>query len=254
MRTLSILLTGTMLAATSPAFAQDSEADWTGAYVGVNIGYQNAKSDTTTVLTGAWAGESQATRDAVVNNFATSQSLDNVNFGGQIGYNYSSGGAVLGIEAEATAYSGDSVITRGPFSPTGLPALGYTFTNRIDPKWTMALKAKLGAASGNTLFYVEGGWALTRADYGADQTSNGGYSKSGRLTETTDGLIVGGGIEHKFSPNVSARLSYNYTDQGSVTYVNAYNAGSTFTSPVYTETMTQDLRLHLVRLGLNFHF
>ena len=159
----------------------------------------------------------------------------------------------MGLEAEIAALPGKDVVSRTQAS-TAFPTLSYTYTNRFDPKHMIALKAKVGAAMGNTLFYAEGGWAFTRADLGADLTSNGNYNKSGRLSKTLDGVIVGGGVEHKFSPTISARLSYNYTDQGSETYVNAYNAGSTFVTPAYTETMTQDLRLHLVRVGLNFHF
>lgn len=241
---------GCMIA--TPALAEDG--DWTGAYVGVNVGYTAAKSDSATALSGAWTTESAALQADVTNNWARGQSLDDVNFGGQIGYNFQTGGAVLGLEAEISALSGDKVETRGPIATAPFPALSYTYTNRVDPKYMVALKAKAGAAMGNTLFYVEGGWAFTKADLGADILSNGGYSKSGRLSKTMDGFIVGGGIEHKFGSNISARLSYDYTDQGSESYVNAYNAGSTFVTPAYTETMTQDLRLHLVRVGINFHF
>lgn len=239
----------------TPAFADD-EDDWTGAYVGVSVGYTSAESDTSTVLSGSWASESAALQSHVTNNFAASQSIDDVNFGGQIGYNYHTGGAVLGVEVDIAALSGDSVVSRGPLAVPSIPALSYTFTNRVDPKHMIALKARAGGVMGNTLLYVEGGWAFTRADLGADILSNGGYSKSGRLTETMDGFIVGGGIEHRFSPNVSARIAYNYADQGDASYVNAYNPGSAFAPPGanYVETMTQDLRMHLVRVGLNFHF
>lgn len=239
----------------SPALAQDAEGDWTGAYIGVSAGYTGAKSDSSVALSGSWASESTALQNEVVSRWAASQSLDDFNFGGQIGYNYQTSGAVLGVEADISALNGDDVVTRSQAS-TAFPSLTYTYTNRVDPKYIFSAKAKLGVATGSTLFYVDGGWAWTKVDFGSDITSNGGYSKSGRLSTTTDGFIVGGGIEHKFSPNVSARLSYHYTDQGDETYVTAYNTGSTFAPPGanYTETFTQDLRMHLVRVGLNFHF
>lgn len=244
----------------TPALA-DEEGDWTGAYVGVNVGYTAAKSDSDVALSGSWTSESAALQSEVVNRWSANQSLDDVNFGGQIGYNYQMGGAVIGVEADISALSGNEVLTRTQAS-TAFPSLSYTYTNRVDPKHMISLKGRLGAAMGNTLFYAEGGWAWTRADLGADILSNAStpYSKSGRLAETLDGFIVGGGIEHRFSPNISARIAYDYTDQGDASYVNAYNPGSAFNFPnatppvIYTETMTQDLRMHLVRVGLNFHF
>ena len=238
----------------TPAVAQD--ADWTGAYVGVSTGYTSARSHTATVLGGSWATETQSLRDNVTSNFAASQSLDDANFGAQIGYNYQTGRVLLGVEADFTLLNGAEVSTRGPLSTPPFPALSYTYTNRVDPKHMYSLRGRIGVVAGNTLFFADGGWAFARADFGADLVSNGGYSKSGRASGTMDGFIVGGGIEHRFSRRLSARITYHYTDQGQTTYVNNFNAGSSFAPPAfnYIETMTQDLRLHLVRIGLNFHF
>lgn len=238
----------------TPAFAEDG--DWSGAYIGISAGYTAAKSDSTAVIGGSWTSESVALQNEVTSRLAQDQSFDDVNFGGQIGYNYQTGGAVMGIEFDMSALSGSEVLVRGPIATTAFPSLSYTYTNRIDPKHMFSIKGKLGAAMGNTLLYVEGGWAWTKAELGADLSSNGGYSKSGRLSKTMDGFIVGGGIEQRFGGNVSARISYHYTDQGSESYATAYNPGSNFAPPGanYSEVMTQDLRLHLVRVGLNFHF
>ena len=84
--------------------------------------------------------------------------------------------------------------------------------------------------------------------------SNGNYRKAALVDRTMDGFIVGGGIEHRLGNNVSARLTYQYADQGDETYTTAYQPGSSFTTPAYTETVTQDLRLHLVRVGVNYRF
>lgn len=239
--------------AATPAFAQD-EGDWSGPYVGVQGGYTAAKSDTSIALSGAWTSESQALRDFVTANMGAKQSDDDVNFGAVLGYNFQTGGAVLGLEGEFSVLSGGETIVRGPTPTTPFPSLSYTFTNSIDPKHMFALKAKAGVATGNTLFYVDGGWAWTKAGVGTGITSNGNYLKSVAVERTFDGFIVGGGVEHKFGSNVALRLSYHYTDQGDKSYTTAYLPGSAFTSPAYTETATQDLRLHLVRVGLNYHF
>lgn len=241
-------------AVATPAFAEDG--DWSGPYAGISAGYSGAKSATTTALSGSWASESQALRDDVTGKFAANQSVNDIAFGAQLGYNYQTGGAVLGLEAEFSLLNGESVSTRGPLATTPFPALSYTYTNRVDPKHMFALKAKVGAAMGKALIYAEGGWASAKADLGADIVSNGGYSKSGRLSKSLNGFIIGGGVEYRMSDSVSARLSYDYADLGDASYVNAYNSGSAFAPPGlnYTETMTQNLRLHLVRVGINFHF
>lgn len=252
MRKIAVLAALTASCLAAPAYAEDAE--WTGAYIGVHAGYSGTKSDSNVVLGGAWSSESAALRNEVVTNWSAKQSLDDMNFGAQIGYNYDAGGAVIGLEADFSILNGEDVVSSGPVPTTPFPSLTYNYGNRLDPKNQFSVKAKLGAPMGNTLIYAHGGWAWTRAEVGAEILSNGNYSKEGRVTETFDGFTVGAGIEHKFSPAVSARIEYAYTDQGDVTYDTAYRAGSAFLTPAYTETFTQDLRSHAVRLGINFHF
>lgn len=249
-----IVLSALGCAIATPAFAE--EGDWSGPYIGISAGYTGTKSQTSTALSGSWTSETQALRDDVTSKFAANQTVNDLNFGGQIGYNYQTGGAVLGLEAEFNLLNGSKVTTRGPIASAPFPTLSYTYTNRVDPKHMIALKARVGAAMGKAMLYAEGGWAFAKADLGADLTSNGNYSKSGRLSKSLNGFIVGGGVEYRMSDSVSARLSYHYTDLGDASYINAYNAGSAFAPPGsnYIETMTQDLRLHMVRVGINFHF
>jgi outer membrane immunogenic protein len=253
MRKIALFAALATSAIAAPAFAQDGEDDWTGAYIGVHAGYNGLKSDSDVALGGQWTTESAALQGEVVSRWSASQSIDDMNYGAQIGYNFNAGGAVIGVEADISVLNGDNVSSRTQAS-TAFPTLSYTYGNTVDPKHAISLKGKLGAPMGRTLFYVHGGWQWVRADVGAEILSNGGYSKAGGLTETFDGYTVGGGVEHKFSRNVSARLEYGYSDLGDATYATAYRPGSTFVTPAYNETFTQDMRMHSVRLGLNFHF
>jgi outer membrane immunogenic protein len=237
----------------SPAFAQDGEDDWNGAYVGVHAGYNGIKSDSAVTLSGAWASETTTLQNEVVSRWGTSQSIDDLNFGAQIGYNFNAGGAVLGVEADFSVLNGSDVRSSTQAS-TVFPTLSYTYGNTVDPKHAISVRGKVGLPMGKTLFYAHGGWQTVRADVGATILSNGNYSKAAAVTANFDGYTVGAGIEHKFGSNMSARLEYGYSDLGDVSYATAYRAGSAFTSPAYNETFTQDLRMHSVRLGLNFHF
>ena len=231
----------------SPALAED-EVNWDGVYVGVSAGYTETKSDTAVTLGGAWASETTALQTFVASNWSAKQSFGKENFGGQIGFNHQIGGAVIGLEANASALSGSNVRNTGPLPA---PSPTYTFTNTVDPKALYSIEAKAGVAMGKTLFYAHGGWAWVSANLSTDVVSSGSYSKVGGVDSTLDGFIVGGGIEHKFSQHVSLRVDYSYTDQGDVNYVTTFRNGN---FPTYTESVNQDLRLHLVRVGMNYHF
>ena len=250
MRKIAALTAMALTAMATPALADDADATWTGAYIGINAGYTEAKSDQAVVLSGNWSTESAALQTRVVTDYPTASRVTDINYGGQIGYNVQAGSNfVLGIEADVSALPGkDAQIRTSSGSPT------YTIANTFDPKVTYAVKGKLGFAAGNTLFYATGGWGWTQADLATDITSNGGYHKASAFKHTFDGYEVGGGLEHRFGRNLSLRLEYIYTDQGDVTYTTGYVTGSAFLSPAYNETFTQDLRMHLVRVGFNYHF
>lgn len=248
--TLPVLALGL---AAAPALAKD-EADWTGFYAGVHGGLNQTRSATDVTLGGAWSSETAALRDFVATSMAERQRDDGYHLGGQIGYNYQTGSLVLGVEAETSFFPGSETVSRGPLRFSGSPTLSYTFTNTIDPKHMSSIKTKAGVALGSTLIYAEGGWAWTKARFATTATSNANYLKGGELEQTMDGYIVGGGIEQRLGKNLSVRLSYNFTDQGTASYATTYRPGSAFTSPAYTETVRQDLRLHLVRAGVNYRF
>lgn len=234
----------------TPALAQDEDGSWTGAYVGVNAGYTDATSDQTVVLGGNWTTESAALQTRVTTDYPTNSKVQDINYGAQIGYNVQAGSSlVIGVEADVSALSGKEALSH---TSAGTPS--YTIANTFDPKVTYSVKGKVGIAAGNTLFYATGGWGWTQADLATDITSSGGYHKASSFSHTFDGYEVGGGLEHRFGSNVSLRVEYIYTDQGDVTYTTGYVTGSAFTSPAYTETFTQDLTMHLVRVGINLHF
>ena len=251
-RCLAMIALGLGLAA-SPALAQD-EDNWTGFYAGIHGGLDQTRSATNVTLGGAWSTEAAPLREFFAGNMAERQRNDGYNLGAQIGYNYQTGPLVLGIEAETSYLGGSETVSRGPLRYPASATLSYTFTNTVDPKWVSSIKGKAGIALGKTLIYAEGGYASAKAKFATTATSNANYLKAGELTETMDGYIVGGGIEQRLGGNLSARLSYNYTDLGTATYTTSYRPGSALTNPAYTETVRQDLRLHLVRVGLNYRF
>lgn len=255
MRTTFTLAAIALSAAATPALADEGEGDWNGAYLGINVGYADTKSDQTVALSGAWTSESAALQSHATDFYATDSHVKDVTVGAQFGYNIqASGGVVIGIEADVNVPSGEQRTFKGPTPTPPFPTLTYTVSNTFDPKLNYGLKGKLGFGSNRTLFYVAGGWSWTQADLAVDITSNGNYRKAASFTHTFDGFQAGAGIEHKVTNGTSLRLEYTYADQGEYTYDTSYVTGSSFLSPAYNETYTQDLKTHAIRLGLNFHF
>ncbi|MBJ7533155.1 porin family protein [Rhodomicrobium vannielii ATCC 17100] len=170
-------------------------ATWTGFYAGINGGY----------------GWSDIDSDFATDDF-------NGGFGGgQIGYNwqgaFGTSPLVIGIEADiqGSGIGIDNVLVAGDeFS------LNYFGT----------VRGRLGYAFGNTLAYATGGFA-----YGEFEYSVPGL---GSASETETGYVVGGGLEHKFTQNISGKLEYQYLNLG--------------------EENDLDLGINTVRVGLNYHF
>jgi len=249
------------MAVATPAIANDGT--WTGVYGGVSAGYNVSKSDSTATLGGAWTSQPAALQTLVTTNMSARQQAKGGNVGVDIGYLYQAGGVVFGVEAEAAAIGGNAI--RSSATVNYSAAQNFKFTNTIDPKTMIALKARLGGViAEDTLVYVNAGWAWVSANHAATVTAseltglgllaNGSYLKQGLSSKTHNGFLVGGGVEHKISDNFSIRLQYEYTDQGDISYVTSYLPNSTNVTPAYNETVSQDLRLHLIRVGFNYRY
>jgi len=168
---------------------------WTGFYLGVNVGGGWAKTESDfTVLGGP--------------PFASAvNSLEGAIGGGQIGYNWQTGLAMFGVEADFQA-SGVRGTLNAP-CPPGFCAplgLGASFTQKMP--WFGTVRARLGVATDAWLIYVTGGYAYARFDAEATATALGGAA-SISTSETRNGWTVGGGIEAALSRNWSAKVEFS---------------------------------------------
>lgn len=157
--------------------------DWTGFYVGVNVG-------------GAW-------NDSKWSGFAAPSFNTNgsgVIYGGQIGYNYQINQFVLGLEGD---FNGSSVDKKNQCSNVAGSVC------RTEQNWLGSIRARAGYAFDRLLIYGTGGVAFT--DYDFSQTAALPQSwGSGSRTGWTAGL----GVEYAITDHITAGVEWKYYDFG----------------------------------------
>jgi len=128
---------------------------------------------------------------------------------------------------------------------------GRTANNSLDAAWFDAnnistLRARIGWLSGNTLFYATGGVGWLWGKMGG---LVGPTSIPASDTNVHTGWVIGGGIEHAFTPNLRGRLEYLYGHFNQQKY--------NLTVPTCTPTCNVKLNvndMHMVRAGLTYSF
>lgn len=213
-------------AVTAPMSSVAAPYNWTGCYIGAQIGY-------------GWA-----TTDHSFDNGAPSDTSkpNGVLGGGHLGCNYQITTWVIGVEGDFEAAD----LKGGDF----INLTGATSVGSSHMKWDGSVRGRLGYALDRSLFYVTGGWAFARFDFGggpgSTQFTGGGLPPCCGYSADMNGWTVGGGWEYAFAHNLSARIEYRYTDYG--------NASGQL-GPIYpTVTMPVSVKTNAVRIGLSWKF
>jgi outer membrane immunogenic protein len=203
-------------AAVAPVAYAPPVYNWSGIYVGGNLGAGFAHSSWSDPFTGA------------DNTFNKTGFIG----GGQIGANWQIDALVLGIE--------------GDFDWTGLKGSTHdSLANTIntDTQWTSTVTGRIGAAFDRLLVYAKGGVAFAHDKDSLNDTF--GNTATASLTRT--GWTAGAGLEYAFAPNWTARIEYDYLGFGNET-LNL----STPTTPAYSTNTS--LNVQEVKAGINFKF
>ena len=194
-----------------PAPAAAAVLNWTGCYVGGNIG-------------GVW-GKSNIIIPAYPDNFDIDMS--SITAGGQLGCNWQAPGSnfVLGIEGDWSWMNLDKT----QLIPTNAPE---QYRTKWD--WTASIRGRIGFAAANSLWYVTGGpaWAhLATAHF-----AFGGVASSTTVSGTHTGWTIGGGFEHAFAPNWIFGIEYLYAAYQQIRYI------CSTCGPVDVDLKTQTVR------------
>jgi outer membrane immunogenic protein len=205
--------------------------DWSGFYIGVNVG-------------GSW-GHSSSTNTALDGTFVSSGSRNDsaVIGGGQIGYNFVvAPHFLLGVEADLQGSSSSATVT----SPDG----SNSFASKLDDFGTV--RGRAGFTADNWLFYGTGGFAwsqgsVTRTQITAVASVPPIPAPAGTVetaSNTRTGWVAGAGIEWGVAANWTARVEYLYLDLGSVTSV----------FPLSNRQQTTSANMSIARIGVNYKF
>ena len=245
---------------------------WSGFYVGLNAGagFRSGSNNRPDYVfdNGGGAPVGVGLINAINADLALAgrRGSDDTGFtgGAQIGYNWQFGAMVLGVEADIN-YLDKGQNDRG-YTILGIGGTGLDLAvngNRGGSDWFGTLRGRVGYAFDRTMIYATGGLAYSDngdnrgaafvTDPGAGTAIVATYTSRGSSSDW--GWALGGGIEHAFTNNWTAKLEYLYVDldRGGDRRYTSIGAGAPFDNITGVRRGDDD-GMHIVRVGLNYKF
>jgi len=229
--------------------------NWTGFYIGGNVGYSWGRSSDDSTLTNG-AGTVLLANSSAVN-------LDGVTGGWQVGYPWQVQNWVWGLEADIQG--ADEKGSRSFTCPTGVcsPPVGVIAVfpgpavnvSAMDQKieWFGTVRGRAGILAAPTvLLYATGGLAYGEVRT-AEAIGTAAASTAFATTDTRVGWTVGAGIEGAIGGNWTAKLEYLYMDLGKTsgsfpTTLAAFGGGT------LTSNFSSRITDNILRVGVNYRF
>jgi high affinity Mn2+ porin len=224
--------------AQSASYSEPSAFDWGGFYLGGHLGYAWGNSNWTT---------SRGGTPLALGSLNFSQGIDAFYEAGswleglQIGYNYAlQNRIVIGAEADASFPPFPAPITGLSIGgSTSLLKGAESYSENVFASGT--LRARIGYAPGNWLFYATGGLAWTDNKFALMQNASGTEESSFQFRL---GWTAGAGVEVPIAPHWTGKIEYLLKDYGT--------AGVSF--PSSGQHFRSDLDLQELRVGVNYQF
>ncbi len=202
---------------------------WTGFYLGGNFG----------------AGMARAQSDFSAGGvpFATSDtSLWGPAGGAQLGYNWQTGAAVFGAEADIQWSNLKGNIS----AQCAVCAPATTASYEHDVNWFGTVRGRAGYAADGWLAYVTAGYAYGQVEFNGTATG-GGVTATLTNKVVQSGWTVGAGTELALSPHWSAKLEYLFVDLGRPTNTIAIAGLPTLVD-------SARVQVNVTRAGVNYRF
>jgi outer membrane immunogenic protein len=223
----------------APAPMMPPVYNWTGFYIGGQVGGGWAKDTVTHVDGGA--------------NFPAGFVQGSINPSGILGgayggFNYQWGQFVLGIDGD---YSWADLTGSGNDAS---PLIAGRVAQHSDKfSWVASVTGRLGYAMNNWMLFVKGGGAWAGRDGNSVITNAAGTTiNTTSSSDTRDGWIVGGGVEYGFLPHWTAKLEYDYIGFGTANF-NATTITAA-TGAVTTAGRSANSHLNIAKIGVAYKF
>lgn len=202
--------------------------DWTGCYIGGQVGYAWARDQNSETVT--------ATGAASIFSPVNSATPSGGKLGGMLGCNWQVAGAwVVGLE--------------GDFEWAGINGGSVVYANTVNDRYETKIRSegsvrgRVGYAFDRFLAYATGGLAF--ANIQNVYTPTGGTPVE-TFSKTRSGWTLGAGLEYAFAPKWTARVEYRYADFGRNTDLPV----TTYAGFTESHRLTESA----VRLGIAYKF
>jgi outer membrane immunogenic protein len=230
----------------------DPGFNWSGFYLGGNVGYSWGRSRNTETISQLATGVGLATGTA-------SNDVNGAIGGGQFGYNWQMSNWLFGLETDiqGSGERGSSIFNCVACADNG-STITTTLTQKLD--WFGTARARAGIlATPTLLLYGTGGFAYGEVKTGGSITAS---NPSGAVVNTTfpgtsstrAGWTAGAGVEGRIAGNWTWKLEYLYMDLGTVS---AGPIATGITVPRRVEggaSYSSHFTDNIVRVGVNYLF
>jgi outer membrane immunogenic protein len=249
-------------------------ANWTGFYVGVNVGVRWGHFDGSAPAAGtpffdAFSNFNQPVF-AVPFSFNANSGVAGLHGGHntQLSPNW-----LVGFEVDVTWGRGSG---SSSFSFADIPnntSGTVLFSGKID--WSMSLRGRAGYTVGSWLLYVTAGLSIARVSVSASGATNGAgtftcgdfftcifttsSTSAFSASQLVPGGVIGGGLEYQFATSWIFRVEYLFTSYGTVDFGNAIINTTYFDTFCFCTiqtgangNVTARLTTQTLRVGLSF--
>ena len=238
----------------SKAPAMAAATNWSGLYIGGNVGYGWGNNSTDfSFLPTPEAFEAD-------NNTTLGTRSSGVIGGAQLGYNWQIGSLVTGLEADIQGSGIKGSASAIPtIRGTAIPDPTSVFSSEQKLSWFGTVRGRLGlTVTPELLLYGTGGLAYGRVDASANWFASfadeGVQSQApASVSKTKVGWTAGAGAEWMFARNWSAKLEYLYIDLGSESAIGDLTVNQVL-NPPFALGYTWHTQENIARVGVNYHF
>jgi outer membrane immunogenic protein len=223
-------------------------SNWTGFYIGGNVGGSIGIANSTDTLTGAPTAAASVTNNERI-------ALPGAIGGGQVGYNWQAGTWLLGVEGDWQWSNEEATSSR--LGQVGPALVAFTATDQERIRDLATVRGRVGFIHGDYLWFATGGGAWSRVESNFSLTATApaiafAPPVLAGFRSNKSGWTVGGGVETLLAGNWSAKLEYLYVDLGTVSNVFAIPtaAAGVFGVNAVSERVSE----HIIRVGVNYRF